>query len=120
MVCYTLGINGEGKMNLLQKSVIKEYAAKLHQLYPDEIDKIILFGSQARGDASKQADIDILIVTKNNHKKIKNDITDLAFDIILKYAVDLEPVIFNRLEWKKLTRKPTSFIHCVLQEGKEL
>jgi predicted nucleotidyltransferase len=34
-------------------------------LYQDRLDSLILFGSQARGDANVDSDIDILIVLKD-------------------------------------------------------
>ena len=38
---------------------VREY---LQQEYQDRLDRIILFGSQARGEATPESDIDILIV----------------------------------------------------------
>ena len=38
---------------------LKEY---LQQLYQDNLDRVILFGSQARGEAEIDSDVDILIV----------------------------------------------------------
>ncbi|MEP0912933.1 nucleotidyltransferase domain-containing protein [Leptolyngbya sp. GB1-A1] len=37
----------------------------LKQEYQDRLDRIILFGSQARGDATAASDIDVLIVLKD-------------------------------------------------------
>ena len=51
-----------------------------------EIEKIILFGSVARGDDTKDSDIDILIITKNidDDLKIEDDIYEKTFDILLE------------------------------------
>lgn len=35
-------------------------------IFPDEIEGVVLFGSQARGDNTNESDIDILIVLKNS------------------------------------------------------
>ena len=37
----------------------------LHQEYRERLDRIILFGSQARGDATAESDIDVLIVLQD-------------------------------------------------------
>ena len=37
----------------------------LHQEYRERLDRIILFGSQARGDATAASDIDVLIVLQD-------------------------------------------------------
>lgn len=103
-----------------ERKALQEYIGKLYKLYSGYIEKIILFGSKVRGDAGKDSDIDILIVIRNGSKELKNKITDLAFEIILKYGVDIEPTIFDKKEWMRLTKIPTSFVYCVLKEGKEL
>lgn len=103
-----------------QQVALKEFTTQLYESYPHEIEQIILFGSMARQDAGEGSDVDVLVVTKSNNRLLKNEITDLAFEIILKYGVDIEPVIFDKMEWARLTKKPTSFVHCVLNEGKNL
>ena len=64
----------------------KQLAIDLAQsLNHTEIEKIILFGSVARGDDTKDSDIDILIITKNANDdlKIRDDIYNKAWDIRL-------------------------------------
>ena len=97
-----------------------EFRANINKLYGNEIERIILFGSRARGDAKQDADIDVLVIMKHAGKELKNRISDLAFDCILKYGIDIEPVIFDHNEWARFTTTPTSFAYCVLQDGKEL
>ena len=54
-----------------------------------EPDKIILFGSQARGTASKESDYDILVINKDCKRSILNNLymkmieVNAAVDIIL-------------------------------------
>lgn len=58
----------------------------LLELYGDRLDKTILFGSQARGEATENSDIDILIVLKgqvNCGEEIKRTgqfISDLSLE----------------------------------------
>lgn len=62
---------------------LKEY---LQELYQDNLDRVILFGSEARGEAEIDSDVDILIVLKNPFlyfdeiKKISGFISDLCLD----------------------------------------
>jgi len=45
--------------------MIKETILKTDEEYNIEIDRIILFGSRARGDFKEESDLDLLIITKN-------------------------------------------------------
>lgn len=74
---------------------------------------IFLFGSKARGEATKKSDIDVLVVITTNNKQINKKVTDIAFDIMMKYGIDLSVVIMNRAKWAAYQKVPTSFIYNV-------
>ncbi|MBM3332845.1 nucleotidyltransferase domain-containing protein [candidate division WOR-3 bacterium] len=46
------------------RSVLNELRRRLKELYGDRLVKLVLFGSQARGDADSDSDIDVLVVLK--------------------------------------------------------
>ena len=49
--------------------VVKKFENELRGKY--QIEKIIIFGSQARGEAKKDSDIDLIVVSKNIKNKMK-------------------------------------------------
>jgi predicted nucleotidyltransferase len=51
-------------MTPLLQPVIAELKERLKELYGDSLERVVLFGSQARGDAAAGSDIDILVVLK--------------------------------------------------------
>jgi predicted nucleotidyltransferase len=44
--------------------ILQKIKQSLIALYQDKIEEIILYGSQARGDAKEFSDIDILVILK--------------------------------------------------------
>lgn len=44
------------------EKVLKEFKSELQSLYGDNLVSVILYGSQARGEANKDSDIDVLVV----------------------------------------------------------
>jgi len=46
--------------------ILKKLRHQMEILYQDRLHSLILFGSQARGDANADSDIDILIVLKDD------------------------------------------------------
>ena len=46
------------------KTILAELRSRLEALYGDRLVKLILYGSQARGDAEPDSDIDVLVVLK--------------------------------------------------------
>lgn len=48
------------------RGVLAELRRRLEALYGNRLVELILFGSQARGDADSDSDIDVLVVLKGN------------------------------------------------------
>jgi len=82
-----------------------------------EIEKIILFGSVARGEDTKDSDIDIMIVTKNNNDdlKIEDDVYDKVMDVLLDTMVRIS-VKMRSIEHYN-TYKDFSFYSNVEKDG---
>lgn len=96
----------------------KEFLKKIKRavLTLDDKAEIILFGSRARGDAGKDSDWDILIVTnKQAGIDLQNNIRDKMYDIELEYLQPVSTVIFDKPQWNKISI--TGFYENVMKEG---
>jgi len=96
------------EMNKNQREALSRYLEILRQEYKDQISKVILFGSLARGESDPESDIDLLIVITNGDQKLKDEISMACFDIILETNVILSPLVMDRetYEWHKNYRDP--------------
>jgi predicted nucleotidyltransferase len=71
------------------KEIIAQTRRGLEKIYGEQLDRVILFGSQARGDARADSDIDLLIVLKNpfDYSAESDRISFLIADLCLEYNV---------------------------------
>jgi predicted nucleotidyltransferase len=85
-----------------------------------EPDKIILFGSYARGDYGKNSDIDILILKKGlvNERDITNSLYTDFFNKKISIPVDIIAVDYDKYE--KLNNDIGYIYKTIKQEGKVL
>jgi len=79
-------------------------------------DKIVLFGSHARGDASENSDVDFLVIAESNLPRFKR--SRELYKLFKPYPFSMDILVYTPNELEKNKRTPLSFISRVLQEGK--
>ena len=78
--------------------IMQDFAKSARKMLGDSLDSVIVYGSFARGDYSDLSDIDVMLLVslgEEDIKKISDQISDLAFDFMMKYGVDISPVMTN-------------------------
>ena len=68
------------------RSLINQVKTCLINIYGQSIKEVILYGSFARGRATRDSDIDILVLVDEsiNPFEVRESISDLLFDILLE------------------------------------
>ena len=82
-----------------------------------KVDKMILFGSRARGDYNKNSDVDIIIVGDFKNKKNLYRAPKLHMKWHLDLPIDL--ICLNKKEYVSLKNK-ISIISTAVKEGIEI
>lgn len=85
------------------QSIANQLKKELGLVYQDRLSKLILFGSQARGDAKPDSDIDILVVLKgevNPVEEIKRN-SYLISEMCLEYEALINCFYFSELTLKQ-------------------
>ena len=80
------------------KEIMQQFADRVRGILGNTLDSVIVYGSYARGDYSELSDIDVMILvtlTEEKIKKISDEISDMAFEYLIKFGVDISPVITN-------------------------
>ena len=79
-------------------NVLEDVRIKMIEIYGENLNKIILFGSYARGDYSDESDIDVMLLVKcgeDEIKKIRKDFISIGSDLCLNYDIEISIMVFN-------------------------
>lgn len=103
-------------MNTVEKRVLEIFKTLLLQRV--SLCKMVLFGSRARGDADPASDMDVVIILDGPlNEKIKEEVSDCAWQAGFEYGIVLVPVVFTRDEWENGPERHSLLIQAVEAEG---
>lgn len=106
---------GKGVIRPESLSILRELAAALRARYRDRFVDLVVYGSEARGEAGPHSDIDVLLILNDADKPSKevDRIADILADFNLRYGVLLSvlPVTQEKFDkgegpfWRNVRRE---------------
>jgi uncharacterized protein len=95
--------------------VLRRLKAELERLYGDRLERVLLFGSRARGDARPDSDWDVAVFLRGYDGGLDElfRLADLSYDLMMETGevLSIKPFAPHELG------KRTLFMHNLRQEG---
>lgn len=101
----------------VEQKVLGLFVKHLNRVYPGEVEKVILYGSRARGDNRPDSDMDILILVKNKKRINRDKIYDFVIDTELEYGIGISVNIYESDQFNQLVLLKAPFASNVVKEG---
>lgn len=105
-------------INIITKEIVEDVL----ELFKEKVYKIVLYGSYARGDFTKESDVDIMILLncdKEEVKQYRKEISRLASRIGLKNDIEISLLLRDKETFEQ-GQKVLPFYQNVAGEGVEL
>jgi uncharacterized protein len=99
---------------MIESGQIEEVAARLAESAGAE--RVILFGSYARGEAGEHSDVDLLVVAPSRLPRFKR--SRILYRSLSPYPFSMDIVVYTPEELESGKQSPLSFVSTVLREGK--
>ncbi len=96
-------------------SVLGRIAERLKCEYHAE--KVILYGSAARGEATEHSDIDLLVVAPTMEKFYLRMASALGLVRDLSRGLPLSPIVLTPEEYERHLKSYNAFLEEIVQEG---
>lgn len=106
-------------MNDSDKTILEKFRSLLSERV--RVDKIILFGSRARGDADPDSDMDVLVILDEPITPgVREAVSDCAWEAGFDAGVVVASVLFTREEWEEGPEYYSPLAEAVRSEGIQL
>jgi predicted nucleotidyltransferase len=101
-------------LNENEQQALSEYKDLLLRRFPQQVERLVLFGSKARGDSVASSDTDVLVVLRKRTEPTKEgfypfgstdptwrEIVGTTFDLLMKYNVNISPTVIGTSEYEE-------------------
>lgn len=90
--------------------VLYNWRKNIHRFFGKKLGsclkQVILYGSQARGDAWEGSDFDMLVVVEKRDNTVHEKSIDAAVEMLDKYDKLFSSIIYNEEEWQHAQEFP--------------
>ena len=113
-------VNSQKGLGPHQAAALQEFASAVRDLLGSRLIALKLFGSQVRGEAVPDSDLDVLVAVEEASPALENAILDLAFQVNLTHDVYISPRVIARQVFEDPVWGSTPFIRTLQAEGAPL
>lgn len=99
------------------ENAVASFAGRLGESLGSALVSLRVFGSQARGHASPESDVDVFVLVKERTPQVETAISDAAFETNLQFDVFLAPTVYGEEEFQNPVLRETPFLRAVEREG---
>lgn len=102
-------------------SIVARIASVMIVWNEKAVTDVILFGSVARGEATVESDVDLLVLVEGAEGwVVRQRLYDVVYPVILALGVDVSLIVVDRKLFIRMVRKGDTFALSVLREGVQL
>ena len=105
------------KLSEIERSAVLDFLARINSTYGRQIQKALLFGSKARGEANPDSDIDVLLISADETWQLRDEICNISAAVSLKYDVLLDVRVIGETRWAYMSKTQAGLYRNVSSEA---
>jgi predicted nucleotidyltransferase len=116
---HTQAVRSEG-LTPQASIALAMFERSARQSYGDDLLKVFLFGSRARGDAGPDSDVDVAVVLDriSDRRWERDRLADIAYEAIIETYIDVQALPISHDEWEHPELHPNpALIRAIKRDG---
>jgi predicted nucleotidyltransferase len=89
----------------------------LVERFGDRLLRLVLFGSQARGEAGPDSDVDVLAIVRDLTGTERREIYEIGAEVYMETRVHVAPLAMSELEYAELERLERLLPNEIARDG---
>jgi predicted nucleotidyltransferase len=98
-------------------AAVAEFATRVRACVGARLAQLVLFGSQARGEATEDSNVDILVVIDDPTSRDAHEIDGVVGDILTRTDVLLSPLLLSVARFEELRARERRLVAKIDREG---
>ncbi len=99
------------------QTAIADYIRRVSTGLADAVVSITLYGSQARGDAETESDIDLFIVVRHNSQDVRAALADIAWQVQFEHGVLISDIVRTLSQLRLMQAHHFPYYQSIEREG---
>ena len=101
-----------------EKEALRAFVARVRQSLGENLVKVILFGSKARGQAKRGSDIDLLVIVQNRDMPTEKKVIEQVVETELHYKIyRFSPIIYSVEDYEDRKKMEVPFTSEIETDG---
>ena len=108
---------GPDHLSPAEKGALERFVGAVRAEFGDRVDRIVLFGSRARGEGNEDSDLDVLVLVRGVTRPEHERIYDMAFAVWQDARIDISPLVRTPEEWAEVEHRELLIASDIREEG---
>lgn len=105
------------KLSIKEREIVERFRRIIEDKFPAEIIDVLVFGSKARGDSSKESDIDVLVISSSDNWEKGDEIREIGYGLDDEIDYKLSIQVISKSHFDYLRQNNFQFARNIENEG---
>jgi len=98
-----------------EKKELKKIKQAIEKKFPGEVQRMLVFGSKARGTATEDSDLDLLMVVSTKDADVHSRMRYLVYDFDEDFSLNISAHVMTAAHFAHINKKRYSFARSIEQ-----